>query len=257
MNYYSTFVFLAPNIARIFLPAILFATSYANLCAGGGWPQPKNDLFAKLYYFSSSAPSYYEAGGSELIEFKEYDSVHRRDRRYAMDFSSAGVGLYAEYGLTDKLTLSLDFPFSSFGLKETYSIDDVHFDYETKREFSLVQYNWIGLGARWQILEIEHFTASLVGEIRIPPGFSSPDTGRADYPFLSDGSFQAIGGAEIGYSFANGWIEAEARYNRRGDDFKNEALLHIEGGFSNIPKTYLKIFAQQARNRRFTQCGVA
>lgn len=242
MNYYSICASFVPNAARIFLSVTVFAASFANLYAGG-WPQPKNGLFAKLNYFSSSAASYYEPDGKEIIEFKEYDSVNLRDRRYAMDFSSTGIGLYAEYGLWDRLTLTLDFPFSSFGLQETYSIDANHFNYETRRKFSRTQYNWIAFGTRWQIVKTGHFTASLVGNIRIPPGFSSADTGHADYPFLSDGSFQAMGGTETGFSFTDGWIEAEARYNKRGDDFKNEILLHIEGGFSNIPKTYLKIFA--------------
>ncbi len=228
----------------IFILALFFvfpANTYS-----GGWTLPQRGLFAKVYYLSSSAASYRENDGSEIISFKDIDKTTLLERRYATDFSGNGVGLYAEYGILDNLTAVFDMPFSTFGLTETYSIDNLHFDYETRRKFSVTHASWIGFGARWQVVKTDRFVASFSGALRLPPGFSTPDTGRTDYPFLSDGTTQIISGIEIGYSFKTGWIEVEARYNHRQDDFKDEVLAHIETGFSNIPKTYLKIFADAA-----------
>ena len=60
---------------------------------------------------------------------------------------------------------------------------------------------------------------------------------------MSDGTLQVIGGLEMGVSFDGAWLETEAKYNMRGGDFTDEVLLHFEAGFSNIPRTYLKTFA--------------
>lgn len=225
---------------RFLLFSFFFMWNTGTTLKAGGWAQPKKGLFTKLYYLSSTAASYTEPNGTEVISFK--DSV-KTTRKYATSFSGTGIALYAEYGLLDNLTLTLDLPYSAFSLEETYSLDADHFNYETRRKFSVAQTSWTGFGARWQLLSSDHFAGSVVGLLRIPPGFSEPDTGRADYPFLSDGTLQLMAGIELGYSFSNGWIETEARYNARGGDFKDEVLLHFEAGFSNIPRTYLKIFA--------------
>lgn len=236
----QTSISIRHQIARFLLLSIICIGASGITLHAGGWAQPKKGLFTKLYYLSSTAASYNEPDGTEVVSFQ--DSV-KTIRKYATSFSGQGIALYAEYGLLDNLTLTLDLPFSGFSLEETYSIDADHFDYEIRRKLSVAQASWTGFGARWQPLSSDHFAGSLVGLVRIPPGFSSPDTGRADYPFLSDGTLQLMAGVEFGYSFSNGWFETEARYNSRGGDFKDEVLLHLEAGFSNIPRTYLKVYA--------------
>lgn len=75
--------------------------------AQSGWTKPKNEAFFKLSYFYFQADEYHTLSGVE---------------RQTNTFRHQQVGLYGEYGLTDRLTAVVDWPmikWQGFEMTET------------------------------------------------------------------------------------------------------------------------------------------
>ena len=83
--------------SRILLSLLIMTTSFA-LCAGGGWPQPKGKGYFKLSEWW-------------LVSDSHFTDQARTDPNVTTGIFNTSI--YAEYGITDRLTAVLYFPFFS------------------------------------------------------------------------------------------------------------------------------------------------
>lgn len=244
------------SLPGLILTGILLFFAAQLPASAGAWTLPKGEIFAKAYVGTSSAESYLDSDGNSITTLETertygeapFDTTERR----LVDFSFQQIvaGLYAEYGITDKLTLVADIPFGIFSLDEESDATRVNLDEENNLDtlraqldetFTLSSPVYLGIGARYRIIQREKLVASLSALLRIPPGFSDGIVDNPDYDFLSDGAFEALFGLELGAPTTYGWIGASARYNKRAEDYEDEILLHFEIGFNNIPQAAFKI----------------
>ncbi|MBI3259201.1 MAG: hypothetical protein HYZ54_06990 [Ignavibacteriae bacterium] len=231
MNYSKIRLYILPLVVILICSHSLFA---------GGWTQPKNQLFAKAYIGTMLASSYKDLAGDNIFYKRDTSALYLNGRDYAMELSGILGGVYAEYGLTDDVTLLLDIPAGRFALHEVYSTDDITVDGDTKADFNITQAVYYGIGTRWKINTGKGVT-SLSMMVKIPPGFHN-GVASDPHPFLSDGAFQIGGGLEFGYPFKESWLASSLLYNHRFEDLSDELSVHVELGAKNIPSTLIKIY---------------
>jgi hypothetical protein len=231
MNYF-------PKRLAILALGIVLISSEAIIAAG--WTQPKNQLFAKFYVGTMLASSFKDLNGENVFYKRDTSAIYPNGKDYGIELSGILCGVYAEYGLSDDVTLLLDVPIGRFALHEAYSNGGISVDGETKADFSITQAVYYGIGARWKI-HTGKGVASFTLTAKIPPGFHN---GVANDPksFLSDGAFQIGGGLEFGYPFKQSWLGSSLMYNHRFEDLSDELSVHAEVGAKNIPNTFIKIY---------------
>ncbi len=86
------------NLFRVLFTALLLTTTTLALTAGGGWPQPKGQGYFKLSQWW-------------LISDRHYTDQGRIDPNVTTGIFNSSI--YAEYGITDRLTAVLYLPFFS------------------------------------------------------------------------------------------------------------------------------------------------
>jgi len=218
----------------------------------GAWPQEKGALYAKTYLGSLTAPRFWDMNGQSISSMKEEIApgsplfkYYPEGRKYSMDFSAIIAGLYAEYGVTDKLTIIADMPFGYFSLTETYETDkdtssNTYLQKPLRQEKSLSTFTYYGIGGRYLLYDKKSVVSVSAG-LRIPPGGTNgifADT--VGMPFLSDGAFQNWFGLEIGLPFTDGWFETEIKYTGRHEELRDEVTFHAEYGNKSVEEIMLK-----------------
>jgi hypothetical protein len=241
-----------PSALRLVQPAatcLLFLLCCTTLYAGG-WTLPKGRLFLKAYGGVSTAGSYYDTDGKLIaekrMEIQRPDDTVRTRVIETYDFTGIMGGVYGEYGLTDDLTVVLDVPVGHFELTRKNLVsrqfsDDIVTREQVDTVKSLTTVTYYGLGARYRIGQSDKMISSLSAMVHVPPGFSSPIIGNPDYPFLSDGAFEVRGGLELGFPASFGWAGISAMYNWRGEELKDELLVHAEAGFNKVENAFFKV----------------
>jgi len=227
------------TIIRLSAFILVFVFAVSSYATAGGWTQPKNQLFAKVYTGVMLASSFRDLSGESVFYKRDTSIVYPNGKDYGVELSGILGGLYAEYGLNDDITLLLDVPFGRFALHEVYSSGGISPDGETKADLSISQVVYYGIGARWKIHTGKGVT-SLALMAKVPPGFHN-GVANDPKPFLSDGAFQIGGGLEFGYPFSEGWLGSSLLYNHRFEDLSDEFAVHFEVGAKNIPSTFIKI----------------
>ncbi len=227
-------------LIRLFTSALVVQIFASESTIAGGWTQPKNQLFAKFYVGTMLASSYKDLDGESVFYKQDTSALFPNGRDYGVELNGIIGGLYAEYGLSDDVTLLLDVPFGRFALHEAYSDGGISLDGETRADFSITQAVYYGIGARWKINTGKGVT-SLVLMAKIPPGFHN-GVANDPHPFLSDGAMQIGGGLEFGYPFKESWMGSSILYNHRFEDLSDELFVHVEVGAKNIPNTFIKIY---------------
>ena len=90
MKFWSVFV-----LHLVWPGALLFALLAENACAQSGWTQKKNDFLVKGFVNYTQSDRYFNLDGEELQTTKYVHMV---------------AGIYAEYGITDRLTVLMNWP---------------------------------------------------------------------------------------------------------------------------------------------------
>ncbi|MBS1538644.1 MAG: hypothetical protein JST20_12955 [Bacteroidetes bacterium] len=225
---------------RLSAITIVFVIFAFSLTMAGGWTQPKNQLFAKVYAGVMLSSSFRDLAGESVFYKRDTSAIFPNGRNYGVELNGILGGLYTEYGLNDDVTLLLDVPFGRFALHEVYSSGGISPDGETRADLSITQVVYYGIGARWKIHTGKGVT-SLALMAKIPPGFHN-GVANDPKPFLSDGAMQIGGGLEFGYPFTDGWLGSSLLYNHRFEDLSDELAVHFEVGAKNIPSTFIKIY---------------
>ncbi|MBX2872283.1 MAG: hypothetical protein KTR30_09285 [Saprospiraceae bacterium] len=192
-----------------------------QLQAGGPWPTPKNGGFFKLSQWWVVADKHYTDTG--LTDPNITSAIYN-------------TSLYAEYGLTDRLTGILYFPLFSRALFNN-EISGTTGELVTQGE----AINSIGdtdIGLKYGIIVNKPVVLSASLYLGLPLGIDSGgSTGTLQ---TGDGEFNQLLQIDIGTSFGVGGINfyssAYGGFNNRTNGFSDEIRYGIEGG-ATLPKT--------------------
>lgn len=185
---------------------------------GGGWTQKKSGGFFILEYRFLKSSKYLDDLG-EHIQIPE--------------LTDASFNIYGEYGLTEKLTISLNFPFYKM-LKKDVS-------YHPGIYGNLEKSNGIGdpdLGLRYNVYSVGQTVLSTSFILGIPI------SNKVDSVLpLSDGEFNQIFGFEIGHSFypIPAYFTGEIKFNNRTNGYSDQLYYAIEGGYNLFKNLLLNL----------------
>ncbi|MEM1134808.1 MAG: hypothetical protein AAGI07_03130 [Bacteroidota bacterium] len=184
---------------------------YTSSFAGGGWPQPKGSGYFKLGQYAIIADQYFTPAGD------------------IVDITTTGfyaTYLYGEYGLTDRLTATVYFPFFS---RSTLNRVESNTG-ELVQEGDFV--NSVGdtdIGLKYNI--INSSVAVSVGlTLGIP--FGNPSGGTSELLQTGDGEFNQMLSVDVSKSFSDGkvYVSAMTGFNNRTEGFSDEFRYSVETG---------------------------
>ncbi|MEM6643951.1 MAG: hypothetical protein AAF616_13305 [Bacteroidota bacterium] len=193
---------------------VLLLLISSSLFAGGGWTKAKGKGFFKLSQYAIIANQYFASDGS----------IVRLNRGTAF-YSTA---LYSEYGLSDRLTTEIFFPFftratldksqlqngtvDNVEIVSTLGDTNVSFKYGIKQKGSTVISAKITFG--------------------LPLG--DPAGGRSEILQTGDGEFNQMISMDVGHSFypAPFYANATLGFNNRTKGFSEEIRYGLEAGMT-------------------------
>ena len=178
----------------------LFSTS--DLLAGG-WTQPKGGGFGKIDAYIINAGNVFDDDG---------ESVSIPDYRFL------STNLYAEYGITEKLTGIIYFPILVSSESDPFIGDE---------SYSISSVGDLDIGVRYGLLRNDRMVVSGVLMLGIPTGSADED----ELLWTGDGEFNQIIKAEAGFSLpASIYAVAGLGFNNRSQGFSDEVIFDIEAG---------------------------
>lgn len=180
--------------------------------AGGGWPQPKKGGYFKLGQNMIYASSYFGPGGS------------------VVDITTIGLyttSLYGEYGLTDRLTGIVYFPFF---VRST--LNEVRFK-QTGNVIPGDEFSSIGdaeVGVKYGLITNKPVVLSASLILGLPLGNTSG--GESQILQTGDGEFNQMIRVDASHSFypKNFYTSAYAAFNNRTNNFSDEVRFGLEVG---------------------------
>lgn len=174
----------------------------------GGWPQPKGGYYLKLSEWWVVSDQHFNGSGKIEPNFEEYGY-------YSTNF-------YAEYGLSQKSTLLLYFPFINY----TYVVIPSTF---TRLSAWKTGDTDIGWKYAWKFVHTVALSSTLL--VGIPLGYKQDNA-----LMTGDGEFnqEVRVDAGIGSKFlgSNGWLNMYSGYNHRTNKYADEFKFGLEGGIS-------------------------
>ncbi|MDW3196990.1 MAG: hypothetical protein R8G66_31725 [Cytophagales bacterium] len=198
---------------------LLFSLIAFNGVAGGGWPQPKGNGFLKFNQFAMRSNRYFNPEG-DLIDVRPKISVYTSS-------------LYAEYGITSKLTGVVYFPFfSRVTLNEFQKLDG------SIDEGDFV--NSLGdadITLKYGIVTDQPTVVSISLTGGIPLG--NANGGRTESLQTGDGEFNQMVSLDISHSFypVPVYLSIMAGVNNRTRNLSDEFRYGFEVGYTY--KTWL------------------
>ena len=198
---------------KLLLILFIFILSPAVI-AGGGWTQEKNNGYFKLSQFAIISDRYYTPSG-EIIDITTtaiYNS-----------------SIYAEYGLTDRLTVILNFPFFSratLNRKETPSGELI------ERGDFLNSVGDTDLTFKYGLLRNSDIVLSVSLTFGIP--FGESGGGRTQLLQTGDGEFNQMIILEASRSFYPSpfYVSSLFGFNNRTKGFSDEIRYGLEAGYT-------------------------
>jgi len=182
--------------------------------AGGGWTQKKGTTYAKLNQFAIIADSYYNPEGN-IIPVQPTISFY-------------STSLYAEYGITDKLTGILYFPFFSRSVMN--NLEKLNGDFVNGDEL-----NSIGdtdLSLKYGLVQDKSIVVSASLTLGLPLGVSAG--GESGSLSTGDGEFNQMMTIEASHSFypVNAYVTILAGFNNRTKHLSDEIRYGMEAGYT-------------------------
>lgn len=188
-----------------------------NVLAGGGWTQPKGEVYLKFGQYTILADSYYTPSGDII------------------DITTTGyyaTSAYAEIGITDKITGIIYFPFFVRStLNELQASDGTLIadgdDLNSVGDVDVtVKYGFLKQGA---------FVGSVSLTLGLPLG--NPAGGDTQLLQTGDGEFNQMITMELSKSFAQGKFYSTilAAFNNRTENFSDEFRYGLELGYQIKP----------------------
>ncbi|MBC7921532.1 MAG: hypothetical protein H7Z75_10655 [Ferruginibacter sp.] len=205
-----------------YLLAPLLALS-SELVAGGGWTQPRHNGYFKLESRLLRARNYYNAGGgiTDITTTSLYTT-----------------SLYGEYGLTDRLTAIVYFPFVTRLVVNKQSFRPSGFTVPGDAATSVGDTD---VSLKFGIIRNKPLVLSASLTLGIP--FGRVNAGDTKILTTGDGEFNQLVKVEAGLSFPGGYAAAVVGFNNRTRSFSDEFHYGLEVGtsvkrFSGLVRLY-------------------
>ncbi|MEM6767136.1 MAG: hypothetical protein AAF824_21970 [Bacteroidota bacterium] len=194
----------------ILVTACLMGFPYS--AKASGWPQPKGSAYLKLGQYLIISDQYFAPSGDVI------------------DITTTGfysTYLYAEYGLTDRLTVSAYMPFfvrSTLNEVETTDGDLLNEGDEVN------SFGDTDISLKYGLFQKNNWAVSASLTLGLPLG--EPQGGNTELLQTGDGEFNQLLAVEVSRSFQNGnaFVSALVGINNRTENFSDEFRYGVEGG---------------------------
>lgn len=218
------------TIKKIIITLCLFCTSFATF-AGGGWPQPKNKGFFKLGQYILISDQFYTPAG-DIVDITT-------TALYTTSF-------YGEYGITNRLTGILYFPF--FSRSTLNELQAPNGDLVEEGD----ELNSVGdtdITLKYGLIVNKPIVVSVSLTLGLPLG--EPAGGRTQLLQTGDGEFNQMATIEASKSFSsiNAYGTLLLAFNNRTNNFSDEFRYGAEVGISFGKFTALtRLYAVESLN---------
>lgn len=199
---------------------LLVLISLTALQAGGPWPQPKGRFYLKLSEWWVRYDQHYTGSGQTdpNVTTGVYNTV-----------------LYAEYGLTDRITGVINFPFVSRNVMNNLRS-------QTTGEIIAAGDAITGLGdtelSLRYALNAPGSAYPIAASLMLGLPLGNDKGGSGENLQTGDGEFNQLLGLSMGHSFrlgkSNAYWSAFAGVNNRTNDFSDEFRYQLEGGLNLV-----------------------
>ena len=173
----------------------------------GGWPQIKGGHYFKLSEWWVVSDQHFDREGEVRSNIAEYGYY--------------STNLYAEYGISHRLTGLLYVPFLNY----TYNILP-----SSMQKQSIWKFGDADIGFKYAVLYEKPIVLSASVLLGLPTGFN--DGGAL---MTGDGEFNQTVRLDVSNAFkilnSNAWLNAYAGYSHRSKEFAAEFLYGLESGF--------------------------
>ncbi|MDX1702308.1 MAG: hypothetical protein R3250_16895, partial [Melioribacteraceae bacterium] len=192
---------------------------FSGLVLGDGWTKKAGSGYYAIDMRLLNASKYHNSSGDNI------------DINSVMDLA---FNLYSEYGLTDELTLKLNFPFYKildYDMPENGQVNNLDLDNSGIGD--------LDLGMRYKVAKFGNTVLAVGLTFGIP--ISTDDVYGAENKFaLSDGEFNQIIGLEAGHSLYPfpGYVSGSIKYNNRNEGYSDQFYAGVETGY-NVKKNLL------------------
>jgi protein XagA len=198
------------KVSILFLLLLIFKHSFA----GGGWPQPKKHGYFKFSQNFIRSPYYFSPSG-DIIDITT--------------ISLYTTSLYGEYGITDRFTAILYFPFF---VRNT--LNEVQYNQSGKTEPG-DSFNSVGdtdVSFKYGIIVNKPIVLSATLLLGLPLGKTSG--GETQILQSGDGEFNQMIKIDVSSSFYPKpiYVSAYAGFNNRTRDYSDEVRFGAEIGFT-------------------------
>lgn len=207
---------------RLYLLLLLLLNAIMGYC--GGWPQPKGDGFLKINQFAMQANRYFNPEGN-MIDVRPKISVYTSS-------------LYLEYGITEKLTGIVYFPFfSRVTLNRFQQLDGT-----TTAGDRVNSLGDADITLKYGIVTDQPTVVSISVTGGIPLG--DPNGGRTESLQTGDGEFNQMVSLDISHSFypVPVYMSVMVAVNNRTRNLSDEFRYGFEAGYTH--KHWLTILAK-------------
>ena len=205
---------LYPQVGQIILIFLLFFLFQLPAVAGGGWTQPRGSGFFKLGQSVLIAGSYFQPNG-EIIEIPT--------------ISLYTTSLYAEYGITDRLTTVVYFPFF---VRSTLNRTEFVSGLEAEPGDFVNSLGDADVGFKYGLITEGPVVVSAGITLGLPLGETAG--GNTNILQTGDGEFNQLITIEASHGFGNVPLYATALlgFNNRTKNFSEEFRYGLEVGYS-------------------------
>ena len=208
-----------------FLFIYLITLFTSNIYAGGGWTNEKGTAYIKV--------------SGWWVESKNFFSGNGGESRSTVESGLLNVNIYAEYGLTDKLTAIGYIPFFT----RSYQNREVNQNGDVNTELPGGSLNTFGdseIGLKYNIYKNDRFSISTSLTLGIPFG-NDGENQEVSALATGDGEFNQIARVDIGASLFQNYLlsiygNAYFGYNNRTKGFSDELRGGAEIGVGLIDK---------------------
>jgi hypothetical protein len=201
--------------------AVALGVALAGTALGGAWPRKAQSGYLQLGFSTIGYDNVYDASGTKVpAAGKVRDNV---------------LQLYAEYGLSDALTLGLIVPFGVLSVND-YAVVYPPWSSVLAPPPADVSTSGIGDIAASAQVAILHQGGSVLSAGMLF-GFPTGDTTSTEGLWLGDGEFNVAPRILYGLSLypIPMYISADLGYNFRGAGYSNEVFGSLEAGYGVLP----------------------
>ncbi|MFT5280369.1 MAG: hypothetical protein ACI9P8_002010, partial [Bacteroidia bacterium] len=231
---------LSLSMKHLLLTGLLFI-SFCTVHAGGPWTLKKGHAYTSLNASYLGYNAIYGPTGSVIKLTRPVNEI--------------GIGAFVEYGIIDRLTISLDLPFRIISTGSTDTTIATPYFPDTLEQGRIIGMNYIGIGAKYRFLDKK---IKMAGHLNYEVNTSSVDansglrTGPAAHVISPKVSIGASFGKDKFYAY--GEVGPRFRFpnlNNKNDStaqYSHDLDYTAEIGYSWNGKTYFALVVSGRSN---------